>query len=153
LILSARPSLRPEAGAPPDRREDERSSANSSPVPVHPAGLGGGSGAGQGQKVNARWFRDFIRYDPAPAAARITVPVLAITGGHDLQVPPDDVAAIGRLVGGPFEGHVVGDVSHILRPDPASIGPRGYRRALRAPVSPAVLSLVTTWITRLWGTP
>lgn len=107
----------------------------------------------QGTRLNARWFRDFIRYDPAPALQQLKVPVLAITGGHDLQVPPDDVAAIGRLVGGPFEGHVVGDVSHILRPDPASIGPRGYRRALRAPVSPAVLSLVTTWITGLWATP
>jgi uncharacterized protein len=107
----------------------------------------------QGTRVNARWFRDFISYDPKPAMERLTVPVLAITGGHDLQVPPDDVAAIGRLVQGPFEGHVVGDVSHILRPDPDSIGPRNYRRAVRAPVSPDVVSLVTTWVTRLWATP
>jgi uncharacterized protein len=72
----------------------------------------------QAQRVNARWFRDFIRYDPAPVLARITVPVLAITGGHDLQVPPRDVDAIGALVKGPFEGHIVGDLSHLLRPDP-----------------------------------
>jgi uncharacterized protein len=107
----------------------------------------------QGTRVNARWFRDFISYDPKPALERLKVPVLAITGGHDLQVAPDDVAAMGRLVRGPFEGHVVGDVSHILRPDPDSIGPRGYRRAVRAPMSPDVASLVTTWVTRLWGTP
>lgn len=106
----------------------------------------------QGTRVNARWFRDFIGYDPKPALQRLTVPVLAITGGHDLQVPPDDVAAIGRLVGGPFEGHAVGDVSHILRPDPESIGPRNYRRAVRAPVSPDVVSLVTTWVPRRWET-
>jgi uncharacterized protein len=60
------------------------------------------------------------------------------------------VAAIGRLVGGPFEGHVVGDVSHILRPDPDSLGPRDYRRAVRTAVSPEVVSLVTTWVTHLW---
>ena len=106
----------------------------------------------QGTRVNARWFRDFIRYDPAPALREMTVPVLAITGGHDLQVPPDDVAAIGQLVGGGFEGHVAGDLSHILRPDPDSVGPPGYRRAVRAPVNPEVLSLVTDWITRHWGT-
>jgi pimeloyl-ACP methyl ester carboxylesterase len=106
-----------------------------------------------GTRVNARWFRDFIRYDPALPLQRLTVPVLAITGGHDLQVPPDDVAAIGRLVGGPFEGHVASDLSHILRSDPDSVGPRGYRRAVRAPVSPEVLSLVTTWVTRHWGAP
>ena len=107
----------------------------------------------QGTRVNARWFRDFIQYDPVPALQQLAVPALAITGGHDLQVPPDDVAAIGRLVGGPFDGHVLGDLSHILRPDPDWIGPRGYRRAVRAPVSAELLSLVTTWITSRWGTP
>jgi uncharacterized protein len=105
----------------------------------------------QGTKVNARWLRDFVRYDAAPTLRKVTVPVLAITGGHDLQVPPGDVTAIGQLVGGPFEGHVVGDLSHILRPDPDSAGPRGYRRAVRAPVSPEVLSLVTAWVTSGWG--
>jgi uncharacterized protein len=107
----------------------------------------------QGTKVSARWFRDFVRYDPAPVLARITVPVLAITGGHDLQVPPADVEAMGRLVQGPFEGHVVPDLSHLLRPDPDWIGPRGYRRAVRQPVSPEVLELITTWVTSHWGQP
>ncbi len=107
----------------------------------------------QGQRVNARWSRDFVAYDPAPVLARVSVPVLAITGGHDLQVPPEDVDAIGRLVQGPFEGHVVAGLSHLLRPDPDSAGPRGYRRQARQPVSPEVLRLVTDWVTRHWGTP
>jgi len=106
----------------------------------------------QGVRVNARWVRDFVRYDPSVALARIAVPVLAITGGHDLQVPPDDAMAIGKLVRGPFEGHVVGDLSHMLRPDPDSVGPRGYRRATRQPVSPEVLTIITDWIQRHWGT-
>jgi hypothetical protein len=42
---------------------------------------------------------------------------------------------MSRLVTGPFEGHVVGGLSHLLRPDPGSVGPRGYRRAVRQPVS------------------
>ena len=72
----------------------------------------------QGARVNARWVRDFAAYDPGPVLARMTVPVLAITGGADVQVPPEDVDAIGRLVQGPFDGHVVADLSHMLRPDP-----------------------------------
>ncbi len=107
----------------------------------------------QGNKVNARWFRDFVGYDPATALAGVTVPVLAITGEHDLQVPPADVDAIGRLVHGQFEGHVVSDLSHLLRPDPDSVGPRGYRRAVRQPVSPEVLTLITSWVARHWGEP
>lgn len=104
-----------------------------------------------GVRVNARWWRDFLGYDPSAALARVTVPVLAITGGHDLQVPPEDVDAIGRLVHGPFEGHVIGDLSHLLRPDPGSVGPRSYRRAVRQPVSPAVLELITAWTAAHWG--
>jgi uncharacterized protein len=105
----------------------------------------------QGMKVNARWTRDFVAYDPALMLARITVPVLAITGEHDLQVPPGDVEVMGRLVQGPFEGHIVPDLSHLLRPDPDSLGPRGYRRQTRQPVSPEVLRLTTDWVNRNWG--
>jgi uncharacterized protein len=107
----------------------------------------------QGIRFNARWFRDFLAYDPVPVLARIQVPVLAITGGQDVQVPPEDVAAIGRLVQGPFEGHVAGDLSHLLRPDPGSVGPRGYRRAVRQPVSPEVLDLITAWVGQHWSRP
>jgi uncharacterized protein len=105
----------------------------------------------QGIRVNARWFREFLSYDPAADFARIEVPVLAITGGHDMQVPPEDVDAIGRLVRGPFDGHVVDGLSHLLRPDPRRAGPRGYRRAVREPVSPAVLSIITAWVADHWG--
>jgi uncharacterized protein len=105
----------------------------------------------QGVRVNARWIRDFLAYDPRPVLASITVPVLAVTGGQDVQVPPADVAAIGHLVRGPFEGHVVGDLSHLLRPDPGSAGPRAYRRAVRQPVSPEYLELVTGWVVSHWG--
>jgi uncharacterized protein len=105
----------------------------------------------QGTRINARWVRDFTAYDPKPVLARITVPVLAITGGQDVQVPPDDVEVMGSLVRGPFEGHVVGDLSHVLRPDPESAGPRRYRRATRQPVSPEVLDLITRWTASHWG--
>ena len=105
----------------------------------------------QGIRVNARWYREFLSYDPVPYLRRVTAPVLAITGGHDMQVPPEDVDTIGALVGGPFEGHVVGDLSHLLRPDPGWAGPRGYRRAVRQPVSPEVLALMTGWVGSDWG--
>jgi len=68
-------------------------------------------------------------------------------------VPPADVAAIGKLVQGPFEGHVAGDLSHLLRPDPSSAGPRAYRRSVRQPVSPEYLELLTGWVTSHWGAP
>lgn len=105
----------------------------------------------QGFRINARWYRDFLSNEPAEALASITVPVLAITGGHDLQVPPTDVDRIGGLVQGPFEGHVVSDLSHLFRPDPDSAGPRSYRKAVREPVSPEVLKIITEWVAARWG--
>ena len=104
-----------------------------------------------GVRVNARWFREFFVHDPSPDYARVEVPVLAITGGHDMQVPPEDVDVIGGLVRGPFEGHVVDDLSHLFRPDPGWKGPRGYRRSVRQPVSPKALALITEWAAAHWG--
>ena len=99
-----------------------------------------------GVRVNARWFRDFLAYDPATVLPGITVPVLAITGGNDLQVPPEDTDAIGRLVGGPFEGHVLGDLNHLLRPDPDGRGLQGYRRSVRQPVSQELIEIINAWV-------
>ncbi|MQY30899.1 alpha/beta hydrolase [Nocardia aurantia] len=104
----------------------------------------------QGVRVNARWLREFAGYDPAPALSRITVPVLAITGGHDLQVPPEDVDAMGRLVRGPFDGRVVGDLGHLLRPDPRRLGMRGYRRTVRLPIDPVVPASIGEWVAAHW---
>ncbi len=43
-----------------------------------------------GARVNARWFREFMAYDPSPDLARLKVPVLAVAGGKDLQAPRHD---------------------------------------------------------------
>jgi alpha-beta hydrolase superfamily lysophospholipase len=44
----------------------------------------------EGATVNARWYREFLAHDPRTDLARIGVPVLAVTGGKDLQVPAAD---------------------------------------------------------------
>ncbi|NQT92950.1 MAG: alpha/beta fold hydrolase [Lentisphaerae bacterium] len=44
---------------------------------------------GQLGAIGSRWFRFFLDYDPATALEQVDVPVLALFGGLDLQVPPD----------------------------------------------------------------
>jgi hypothetical protein len=100
----------------------------------------------QGKRLNARWFREFLDYDPVPIFERITVPVLALTGGHDVQVPPGDVDIIAELVHGSCESHIMGDLSHLLRSDPETKGPRDYRRSLQRPVDQDLLELTTKWL-------
>ena len=36
----------------------------------------------------------------------------------------------------------------MTRPDPDSVGPRGYRRQARQPVSPEVLTIISAWVRR-----
>lgn len=40
------------------------------------------------QAVLSPWFKFFLTYDPRPTLAKVKVPVLAINGERDLQVPP-----------------------------------------------------------------
>ena len=100
----------------------------------------------RGKKLNARWFRQFLEYNQVPMLERIEVPVLVLMRDHDLQVPLEDAGRICTLVAGPCEEKVVEGLSHILRSDPESKGPRAYRQALREPVSLAVLNAITEWI-------
>lgn len=105
----------------------------------------------QGKKLNARWIRQFLDYDPVPVFERISAPVLAVIGDHDMQVPPEDLGKLERLVHGECELRTVKGLSHILRPDPDRLGPRGYRKAVKQPVSPAVLDAIEAWISRRAG--
>ena len=66
-----------------------------------------------------------------------------VVAEHDMQVPPEDGEAICALVAGPCQEVIVPGFSHILRDDPDSKRPRGYRKALKAPVSPAALTAMS----------
>ncbi|MET0764597.1 MAG: alpha/beta fold hydrolase [Blastococcus sp.] len=102
-------------------------------------------------KINAKWFREYLDYDPRPDLARLDVPVLAITGSKDLQVNPDDLAAIAGLVRAPVQAWCAPDVSHLLRTQPGPPSLRAYKKEVRRPVDPTVLDRVTGWLTDQLG--
>jgi len=97
-------------------------------------------------KLNAKWFREFLVYDPSEALNRMDVPVLAVTGSKDIQVDPGDVERIGRLVGSGFTGRVIEDVTHLLRRDDGPPSLRTYKKQVRRPVDLRLLEFVTDWI-------
>lgn len=100
----------------------------------------------QGRRINARWQREFLDFDPLPYLERITVPVLAATGTKDLQVDPADLDLIARTVPGQVEVHRLADITHLLRKDPAEPNLSDYKRQIREPVDAGVLDLVGGWI-------
>ncbi|MER7790398.1 alpha/beta fold hydrolase [Streptomyces sp. NPDC097640] len=101
-----------------------------------------------GIPVNARWMRENLVHDTRDDLSAIHAPVLAVTGGKDIQVDPADLDEIQRLVPGRAEVHRIPDLTHLLRRDPAHHTLRSYRRLLRDPIDPDLLALITTWLTR-----
>ena len=94
----------------------------------------------------ARWLREYMAYDPGEDLSAIRCAVLAITGRKDLQVEPDDVERIGRLVTGPFTGSTPDDLTHVLRKDSGPPSLAAYRAQLRRPVDDDLLDVVSEWV-------
>ncbi|MFE6163922.1 alpha/beta hydrolase family protein [Streptomyces sp. NPDC056486] len=101
-----------------------------------------------GAKANARWLREMLVHDTRDDLAASSAAVLAITGDKDLQVNPDDLKEIARLVPGGAETHRVDNLTHILRRDFGRPTLNSYRRLLREPVDPGLLDLVAEWLAR-----
>jgi pimeloyl-ACP methyl ester carboxylesterase len=97
-------------------------------------------------KVNAKWMREFIAYDPLPALRATTVPLLAITGSKDVQVDPADLSVVAETA--PDAQVVpVEDVDHILRYEPAPISnPRHYGKQAKQPIDPRVVEAMLAWL-------
>ena len=103
-------------------------------------------------KLNAKWFREFMAFEPVAALDQAAVPVLAITGTKDIQVNPADVALMEQVVPSPFSGHLVDDVTHLLRTEPGRASLRTYKKQARQPLDERVTALLTDWVTSHTGT-
>ncbi|MES2862133.1 MAG: alpha/beta hydrolase [Pseudomonadota bacterium] len=101
------------------------------------------------RQVASPWFRWFAAYDPAPALAALTVPVLAIYGDKDLQVPADQNAAAVRRAQPGAEVVVLPGLNHLMQT--AATGLPGEYGTIEETVSPAAIQVVTDWIARVAG--
>jgi uncharacterized protein len=99
-----------------------------------------------GMRINARWWREQLAYDPRPDLARITVPVLAVTGDKDVQVDPDDLEVIAGLVPDGAEVHRIPGLTHVLRRTGGRASVLSYGRLLRRPVDDDLLTTVARWL-------
>jgi uncharacterized protein len=106
-----------------------------------------------GMRLNARWTREFLRHDPRADLARLTVPVLALTGDKDLQVPAEDLAVLAATVPGPVEVRCVPDLTHTLRRQERAPSMRHYREELRRPVDSKLRATVVAWCRSVTGVP
>ncbi|MGW4065761.1 alpha/beta hydrolase [Amycolatopsis sp. NPDC004747] len=103
-----------------------------------------------GVRVNAKWWREQLAYDPRADLGRIRVPVLAVTGAKDVQVDPADLDVIAALVPG-AQTRRVPDLTHLLRRTDGPGTVSTYRKLLRHPVEDDLLSDTAQWLAERLG--
>ena len=95
------------------------------------------------------WFRWFVANDPRPALSKLKCPVLAVTGGNDLQVPPqENLPAIGAALRAgrnrDFETVELPGLNHLFQSSTTGL-PAEYG-TIEETIAPAALDTVTKWI-------
>ena len=101
-----------------------------------------------GVRMNARWFREFMAYDPSMDLAVTRQPVLSVAAAFDLQSPPEDAARIVEVRVAPTRAVTLSGVNHILRTQAAPTL-RTYRADARRPIDERIVPLIDQWIKAL----
>jgi pimeloyl-ACP methyl ester carboxylesterase len=95
--------------------------------------------------ITSPWFRDLLRYDPAPTLAKLKCPVLAIAGEKDLQVAAKENLAGIKRANPSIETHVMPGLNHLLQHCKTG-SPMEYS-TIEETMSPEALKLMSDWIT------
>ncbi len=103
----------------------------------------------QTQFMLSPWFRYFLTYDPRPTLRRVQIPVLAINGERDLQVPPkENLSAIAEALkaGGnkDFTTAELPRLNHLFQE--SKTGNVDEYGKIEETFSPAALQLISDWI-------
>ncbi|KAF0162340.1 MAG: alpha/beta hydrolase fold protein [Ignavibacteria bacterium] len=101
------------------------------------------------KQILSPWFRFFIKYDPRPTLEQITVPVLALNGGKDLQVDPkQNLPEIEKALksGGNknFKTIELPGLNHLFQP--AETGAPGEYAKIETTFSEDALKIMKDWI-------
>jgi hypothetical protein len=103
------------------------------------------------QTLTSPWFRAFLSYDPRPALKKVKVPVLAMNGALDLQVPPHQnlpaIAAALEAGGNPdYEIVKLPHLNHLFQT--AQTGAPTEYAKIEETFAPVALQVLGDWIGR-----
>ncbi len=118
------------------------------------SGLAGDGARTLAKRLNTPWFRFFLTYDPRPTLRQVKVPVLALNGEKDLQVPPkENLAAIAAALreGGnrQVQTQELPGLNHLFQT--ARTGAPSEYAQIEETFAPAALQQVGDWIARRVG--
>lgn len=100
--------------------------------------------------VASPWFRFFLTYDPAPALAAVTCPMLALNGEKDLQVvpPQEDLAAI-KAANPRATTVALPGLNHLFQS--AKTGSLAEYSEIEETMAPLALNTISDWIVAQTG--
>ncbi len=99
------------------------------------------------QEDTRPWERYFLAYDPGPTLASLTVPVLALNGSLDVQVPAKEDLAAARVALKNNRNATVVELpgmNHLLQ-DTKTGSPTEYND-IEETMSPAALQMIVDWV-------
>ncbi|PRC94308.1 alpha/beta hydrolase family protein [Solimicrobium silvestre] len=98
-------------------------------------------------QLSTPWMRYFLSYDPVPALRQVKVPVLALNGSLDLQVPPkDDLAAMRDALSNNKDVTVMelANLNHLFQA--ASTGSPTEYAVIEETINPIALNVIGDWV-------
>lgn len=101
--------------------------------------------------VSTPWFREFLTLDPAAYLSEVRIPLLALVGEKDLQVPFEmNLAAIDAALteagNTQFETRALPDLNHLFQT--AETGSPTEYATIEETMSPVALEAIVEWIRR-----
>ncbi len=104
----------------------------------------------QASEMLRPWFRFFLTYDPLPALRKVKVPVLAVWGSKDLQVPPkQNLGPVEAALKAGGNTHFVmkelPGLNHLLQT--ANTGSPTEYAQIEETIAPSALQVIGEWVT------
>ncbi|UYV12529.1 MAG: lysophospholipase [Phycisphaera sp.] len=102
--------------------------------------------------LSATWMRALLSHDPAGPLSKVRVPVLALNGGLDLQVPPkENLEAIASALRDNPDATTteLPGLNHLFQP--ATTGALSEYAQIETTFDPATIELIATWINTRFG--
>jgi hypothetical protein len=103
----------------------------------------------QTKSLLSPWFKFFLSYEPTESLSKIKIPVLAINGEHDLQVPPkENLAAIESALkkagNKNYKVMEIPKLNHLFQTSQTG-SPTEYSK-IEETIAPIALSTISDWI-------
>jgi len=112
-------------------------------------GIGKDQAAAEAATVVSPWFYEFVRYDPKADLEALTMPVLSLYGGKDIQVDAAVNAPLMRatLKNPRSEVTTLDNLNHLFQP--ADTGAIAEYGTIETTIDPTALSAIDGWLKTL----